>query len=170
MNTIEINSIISKDPVLSKIYLGTFASDQLPFQVFKYPCALIVNTDPSYKPGRHWVALYFDSDRHCDFFDSFGFYPITPSVLTFITNNSIKLRYNNMKLQSVCSTVCGLYCIQFLYRRCRYIFIPQQLKSFDRINHSFNDASVCRFIYKTFNVRHSTCKNAQSCLPMYMWS
>lgn len=169
MNTSEINSLIVKDPLLSKIYLGTFASDQLSFHLVKYPSAMIVNTDPSFKRGQHWVALYFDSEKHCDYFDSFGFYPTVPNILTFITNNSINLRYNSVQLQSICSSVCGLYCIQFLYRRCRYISIPHQLKMFDHSNFVYNDTIVCKFIYKTFNVRHSTCNNSQSCLPLYMW-
>jgi len=64
-------------------FCGVFPSDKLPQQPLAKPSALVVNTDPSSKPGQHWVAFYFDVDNTGDFFDSFG-QPPTPQFMTFI--------------------------------------------------------------------------------------
>jgi hypothetical protein len=32
----------------------------------------VCNTDPSTKPGRHWIAIYVDEDGGREYFDSFG--------------------------------------------------------------------------------------------------
>jgi len=164
MNTLEINLIINKDPVLSKIYLGTFACDQLPESVYNYPCSMIVNTDPSFKSGEHWVAIYFDQEHCCEYFDSFGLLPYIPSIVNFIKNNSTSLSsYNYFHLQSVYSSVCGLYCIYFLYQRCRKISFNEVLKLFSFRDHKLNDAIICNFIYKSFTVCHKVCRKSQNC-------
>jgi len=38
------------------------------------PHLLVCNTDPSYKPGRHWIAIYIEDGRG-EFFDSIGHRP-----------------------------------------------------------------------------------------------
>ncbi len=47
------------DPVTSKMFCGVFPSNKLPQTVIKYPCRFVANTNPSDKPGTHWVAFYF---------------------------------------------------------------------------------------------------------------
>ena len=37
---------------------------------------MVANTDPSSKPGTHWVAFYFPSKGKGEFFDSYGHPPI----------------------------------------------------------------------------------------------
>jgi len=49
---------------------GVFSIDNLPDD----PHLLVCNTDPSYKPGRHWIAIYIEDGRG-EFFDSFGHRP-----------------------------------------------------------------------------------------------
>jgi len=163
MNTLEIDSLINKDYVLSKIYLGTFACDKLPEVVYKFPCSLIVNTDPSFKNGEHWVAIYFDQDHCCEYFDSFGLLPYIPNIVSFIRDNSISLKHNHFHLQSVNSSVCGLYCIFFLYKRCRQNSLGEVLNLFSFSNHKLNDVLICNFIYKTFSVCHKVCRESQIC-------
>ena len=40
-------------------------------KIKKKPELIICNTDPSNKPGQHWVLFFFDNDT-VDFFDSLG--------------------------------------------------------------------------------------------------
>ena len=48
-----------------KKFLGVFSINLLPYVFAKRPSGLIVNLDPSYKPGSHWVQYsYRDMDRH----------------------------------------------------------------------------------------------------------
>jgi hypothetical protein len=72
MNTAEITRALEQDPITSKSFLGVFPSDKLPQTLDKHPCGFVVNTDPSSKPGMHWVAFYFPSEGEGEFFDSYG--------------------------------------------------------------------------------------------------
>ena len=53
---------------------GVFARDELPDLTREIgPWCLILNTDPKYQPGTHWLALYALSARSIELFDSFCF-------------------------------------------------------------------------------------------------
>jgi hypothetical protein len=47
-------------------------SDCLPLETRKTPRGYILNTDPSDKPGSHWVAMYLTEDGEREFWDSYG--------------------------------------------------------------------------------------------------
>jgi len=116
MRTDEIKIILSQ--VLSHTrtnFLGVFALDQIPSTFTQYPCAYVANTDPSSHKGQHWVAFYHDSPTHLEFFDSYGQPPQTYSF-PFPSNLS-SLKYNSYPFQSLTSSVCGQYCIFFVYHR-----------------------------------------------------
>ena len=63
MNTSQIKYALEQDPLTRKIFRGVFPSDKLPQTIEKYPCGSVANTDPSNKPGTHWVAFYFPSEE-----------------------------------------------------------------------------------------------------------
>lgn len=79
----------------------------------------IVNTDPSTKPGKHWVAFFLGPHGKLEFFDSYGRppthfgFPIACSMLDTST-----FEYNTLAIQADSSSVCGHYCIVFLFLRC----------------------------------------------------
>jgi len=55
---------------------GVVAADRLPNE----PRLLVCNTDPSYRPGEHWIVIYVDDEgRYGEYFDSFG----RPPSVTF---------------------------------------------------------------------------------------
>jgi hypothetical protein len=56
MNTREIERFINRDRVCRTSFQGVFSRDTLPSK----PRLLICNTDPSDKPGQHWIAIYVD--------------------------------------------------------------------------------------------------------------
>ena len=62
MNTLEIERAVCTDPAAEEIFGGVYASDQLP-ETVRYPCAMVLNTDPADEPGEHWVATYFKYRR-----------------------------------------------------------------------------------------------------------
>lgn len=120
---------------------GVCARDELP-AVFKeirkrylFPLCLVVNTDDAAGQGIHWVAMYFSSATHCDFFDSYGqsakYYNFEIPVRKIVVANSHQLQSNS-------STVCGLYCLYYLAYRCRNVnnmfhcFSPASPTSNDR--------------------------------------
>ena len=83
----------------------------------------IFNTDPHYKSGSHWIALYLDLKNNIlFFFDSNG--DIIPEQVKKLSNKiidqakdlSIELKYdNNYKFNHQKSnTECGMYCLYFI--------------------------------------------------------
>ena len=105
----EISDIKNRESVH---WLGVFARDKLPDDLnSKRPFALILNSDPSDKPGQHWLAMYGPATGPIEFFDS---YALPPSVYAL---NTFALTYSRTPLQSPTSAVCGHYCLFFLYIR-----------------------------------------------------
>jgi len=120
------NSSASGTKIRQVRILGVFPSDLIPFSHFlsssrESSLCCIANTDPSTKPGTHWVAFYRDlqNDSPLEFFDSYGQSPLSYG---FFSGNSkfpkdLPLSFNNTILQSLTSNVCGQYCLLFLYLR-----------------------------------------------------
>jgi len=65
MNSDEIQRILRRQ---TADFDGAFSVDTMPSK----PHLLVCNTDPSDKPGQHWVCIYVDDDGRGEFFDSFG--------------------------------------------------------------------------------------------------
>ena len=82
----------------------------------------MLNSDPSSSPGTHWLACVKAPGSVLEFFDSYG-HP--PSFYHFSFPSNLSILYNHDPLQSVYSSVCGHYCIYFLYFR---IFHKSSLK------------------------------------------
>jgi len=116
MNSLQINSLLSE----FKCFIGTYPLDLLPEKQLKQrPCALIVNTDKSTKPGEHWVAIFLSDNGSAEYFDSFGLMPIHNEILMFLRKNKIKnLIYNSNQIQSITSNTCGAYCVLFVKFKC----------------------------------------------------
>ena len=109
MNTLQINSCLSS----LRTFKGTFACDNLPKLNQKRPFSFVANTDKKSGPGKHWVAFYI-GEQQIEYFDSFG-RDLLPCFRKYI--GSRNYIYNDKRLQSFLSTVCGHYCIFFIYHR-----------------------------------------------------
>ena len=49
---------------------GVYAIDEMKLiETVSYPSSFVINLDPSYKPGSHWVAVYFDRNGIGEYFD-----------------------------------------------------------------------------------------------------
>ena len=110
MNTIQLNEILSRDSFTKNIFLGTFAFDNLP-TILNYPTCLIINNQSSTQPGCHWIAAYFNKNRTCEFFDSYGNSPAFFELSNYLKHNSTSIFYNKTRLQSYSSENCGYFCI-----------------------------------------------------------
>jgi len=120
MNTEQLQRAIKSDSFLKDLVQGIYASDTLPSTVKKYPSAYIVNTDPAWKPGRHWVAFYFRDRNNAEFFDSFGRKPghYSETFEAFLENNSRHVQCNDKRLQQNYSQTCGYYVLFYLFMKC----------------------------------------------------
>lgn len=148
MNNLQITSIIHSCPSVSRTFRGVYALDTLPPIVHRKPCSYICNLDPSYMSGSHWVCLYFPSRGLPEYFDSFGFPPPHPVAKLLGTS----YRYNPYFLQYPLSTVCGQYCIFYLWQRSRVHSMTAILSLFDEHHLLWNDLFVNNVIECHFGV------------------
>ena len=120
MNTAQIEACIRQDPYMKAVCLGCFASDQLPAGGLQLPFGLVVNTDPSNKPGEHWVSCWVGSDGRGEYFDSYGG-QARPVLRRFLDKNAPNglAPVLSHPVQGLLSTVCGQHCIYFLYKKSR---------------------------------------------------
>lgn len=117
MNSVQINNILRKHPKTRDKFLGVFARDEL-VNIKQYPCCFVMNTAKRSHPGMHWVAFFFDSNKVCHFFDSYGNSPTLFRLNNFIKNNSTRLIFNKKQIQSWTSDNCGYFCVLFLIFKC----------------------------------------------------
>ncbi len=147
MDTVQLTRLMKSDSVTNREFIGVFPSDYLntSFEIKRYPSALIVNTDESTEPGQHWIAIYFDAGRSCEFFCSFGIPPqfYNKTWNDFISRWSIgPLRYNSCIVQRIDSLACGAHCCYVLYHRCNGVPFEDILGSYDLKNLRRNDDKV----------------------------
>lgn len=101
--------------IKSDMECNVFAANRLPVRVYA-PILLISNLDPDTKPGSHWVAICVNQNGVGEYFDSFGRKP-TGYHKMFLDRNTKRWFYNHSKLQSYFTSVCGEYCLLYLYFR-----------------------------------------------------
>lgn len=146
MNTSEILAILKSDQAVEQIFLGVFPLDLLP-KITNLPAALVVNLDPSDKPGSHWVCLYFANNGVCEYFDSYGRKPY--ELKAYIIANSTNYVFNNVQVQRILTSTCGQMCIYVLIWRVRGICFKDIIKSME------NDEFITGFVNSLFRI--NTC-------------
>jgi len=140
-------------------FLGVFALDQIPSSFSHYPCAYVANTDPSTRKGQHWVAFYHESPKRLEFFDSYGEPPQTYSF-PFPSELS-SLRYNAYPLQKLNSSVCGQYCIFFIFHRSHRSSLASIIHS---LRSSPNPDRLVHLFARKLRSRAQSHSNGQSCV------
>ena len=72
LNGAEISCLASRMLADTGVHwLGVFARDQFPplGHCQRRPFALVVNTDPAYKPGAHWLVFFASAAEPLKMFD-----------------------------------------------------------------------------------------------------
>ena len=150
MNSLKINQILERDPFAKDIFYGVLARDQLPRNI-KYPTSFVINTDVSSKPGEHWLAIFYDKNGVCEFFDPLGFSPKYYKLDDYLKKTSTKFYYNTQQMQGIFSKYCGHYCILYLLVKSRQYNLTFFLKLFTK-NTKFNDEMIEKIIKENFFV------------------
>ena len=140
MQTDEISHLLSRDPLMCRTYDVVAKDSLLDIIVDTYPAAIVCNTHDSGRPGEHWVAMYVDTERRGDYFDSYGLQPQHVGFVDFMTEHCSTWSTNERTLQSPLSTVCGQYCVAFLMFRCR----DASMNAFTRLFTTDLVANDCR--------------------------
>ena len=103
MNTLQIERLLKKDLKSKTIFKKVCALDQLEKPTF--PSAYVINSDPSSKPGEHWVAVYFDKRGRGEYFDSYGLPPTLVGLDSYMDAYSLSgWIYNRKTLQAYFSS------------------------------------------------------------------
>jgi|688.fasta_scaffold17848_7 hypothetical protein len=145
LNGKQIYEILNSDDYSHKIFKAVLPRDKLPNKV-KYPSAYIINTQGSSHPGEHWLAIYYDKNGNCDFFDSFGLNPAIYGFIDFLNKTCKKWNYNNKQIQSLMSEFCGYYCTYFILLRSRNIPMECILNFFDNKDFFKNDYRIMHLL------------------------
>lgn len=147
----DLQRMIFSDKKMMKKLRGVFAADKLPILDFSKDCGLIANTDESNQPGQHWVAIFIPKSGVPEFFDPLAYSPnhYIEHFENFLVNRAPQYRYNAQKIQSDESSWCGLFCIYYLYFRCRNVSFENIISSFSLVL-SENDPMVLSFVNEHF--------------------
>ena len=146
MDTITIKRLLKT----YKCFKGVFPCDRLPYDSVS-PLNIIVNTDPSYKPGQHWVCVSINQKGRGYYFDSFGLPPIVPEIRNFLDQKTTKgWTYNKRKIQNITSSTCGNYCILFILFKCNKISLKDFIGQFGRSSKKNDDKM--RKIFRNFSL------------------
>jgi hypothetical protein len=140
MNTEDIELILNADSTCQQVFQGVFSSNMLP----PNPRLLVCNTDPSTKPGRHWIAIHVDDDGIGEYFDSFG-NPPNKHFEDYMNEHCCKWIFNQRQLQSIISSFCGFYCCTFCLLRSRGLDMNGIVSMFTN-DTGFNDSIVHSFV------------------------
>ncbi|CAF0861270.1 unnamed protein product [Brachionus calyciflorus] len=117
MNSIQLEKILESNPQTNKTFIGIYARNELPI-IKSYPCCFILNTTDRSHEGMHWLAIYYDKHKTCNFFDSYGNSQSNFGLNDYIDKYSNGSIYKKTKIQSVNSDFCGYYFLLFLILRC----------------------------------------------------
>ena len=118
MDTVQIRDFLSRHKYAKKYFLGVFPSDGLPGEIgLERPRTLVFNTDPHYKGGTHWAALFLDIDK-VTVFDSLAEFPkhsiYTKPIFKYVKKAAARVEYNKMQVQDSLAITCGEHCIYFI--------------------------------------------------------
>ena len=112
MNSRQLHWILSGDKFTKQFFRGVYAIDEIKsIKTVSYPSSFVINLDPSYKPGSHWVAVYFDKNGVGEYFDSFAGYTLLTKLYIFYARmqkdgNTITCKCKNFILRHVDNLLC----------------------------------------------------------------
>lgn len=156
MDEYQLAKICRRHKFINKRFYGVVCKDEIPL-IIPAQKFLIVNTAKRSEIGKHWVVIYTTSDSDLEYFDSYGERPPEDMGLEWLYD----VRTNTKRLQSTYTSVCGQYCLYFIYKRSCGLSMENIVSNkFSADNFLGNDSKVCRFVYdifglKTYNMYYS---------------
>lgn len=101
--------------IMGSDFVGVFPLDKLPqLSTLTAGKALIVNTDSSNLPGRHWIAVYV-KPHVLEVFDPFGAIAYPHLLIARLhMDPRRRVAYNRMGIQEPTSKACGQHCLRWI--------------------------------------------------------
>jgi hypothetical protein len=121
MDAKQLSTILQREPDTRPFFKGVFSADSVLTFSPCVPCAIIINTDPSSQPGRHWVAIFIDNTNQGQFFDSYGNKPeyYHPEWNLWLSKWTKKWTYSSRVVQPDSSVHCGVHSLFFILHCCQ---------------------------------------------------
>ena len=149
MDTGQIRAVLSR--ALGESFAGVYPRDLIPSQLKPYEKAIVVNTDPHDRPGKHWVCLYVNSP-FVEYFDSYGMPPLHREIVRFMAEHATREMSNPYRYQDWNTSVCGQYCVYYLLQRHkRKKTVREWLLPFPETTPAHRDRYVARWFDQTFH-------------------
>lgn len=145
MNTLQLETILSSDPVIKQWEVIPF--NHLPSQAPEKETFFVLNTDSCEGDGTHWFMLRYCNRDHSEIFCSFG-QPYEVDLPPYVTEYT----YNPHQIQSTLSVTCGHHVIYVIFHLARGWKFAEVMRSYDPTNLDYNDQMVYRFVCDKFGV------------------
>ena len=113
MRASEFLTLLDHVPTVKNRLRKIVSIDQIP-RTLKVRHFLIINTDVSSKPGRHWFIILKVAAKHYELFDSLG--SSNSYVRQHIPYSGI-CQVNETPVQKQSSSSCGEFCLYFIIHR-----------------------------------------------------
>jgi hypothetical protein len=160
MNGLELWQALAHNAITQPYFHGIYAPDTLDNIHYK-PTLIICNTDPSYKPGTHWIAFYFQHPgKTVELFDSLGHhlkdYALNFTDFVALHSNQCKTLIN--RVQPLQSALCGHYCLYYAYYRC----LGYSMESI--VNTMPSSLELKNIVFKLFNIIPCCNTDYQCCI------
>lgn len=153
METSEIFASLKTEKATKECFNHVYPIDKLPDKAdIRYNCNgesfLVVNLDPSYKSGSHWVALCISPAEYIadEYFDSYGL-PPCKKIKEYLDERYL---FSKKQLQSFTSTVCGQWCIFYIWKRCQGFRFGEILAMFKNSTPNENDEYINKAVNQHF--------------------
>ena len=119
MNSRQLRWILSGDKFTKLSFTGVYAINEIKsIKTVSYPSSFLINLDPSYQPGSHWVAVYFDKNGVGEYFDSFASYP-PHEIVHFLRSHA-----KGWQLYASARTLC-----HDMWTICRVLHLSKELRT-----------------------------------------
>ena len=124
MDTEQLAEISRQDFLINSSFCGVFARNRLPASLQNNSIYYVNDQDDS-KSGNHWFLISSKGEKSVQFMCSFGSKPKHAGIIHSLQSLGKPVVYNQKRLQSFESGVCGYHCIFFAFHLCRDFTMDQ---------------------------------------------
>ena len=104
------------DEATWKAFDNVYSVDDLPSSIPHYPFFIVLNTHPHNLKGEHWKAIFINSDRRGELFDSLALVPNIPTQ-QWLNKHTRQWKRNLLPVQHPDSASCGAFVVYFILNR-----------------------------------------------------
>lgn len=171
----QITAIVTNNPKTRKHFQGVFSCDKIPDMKKTKIFYMIVNTTSSETFGEHWTLYFKRNTSNMIYVDSLAKNPkeygqCFEKAYEKLTKNCNVHKLEN-PLQSDSSSLCGVYCIFFVFYLSLGISINTIQKKFFNKVRLQNDKKLCCWLNKFIKIASLTniIKTGQLCKCYLKW-